>query len=445
MRYISCCVAYRLAGAGIAGAAAAVAAWFCLAGYSREFPGAGVAGIPTPVATPAQQPEQPRRKYLILACDGGGVRGALTARIVQKIEEELKKKTGEKFTLCKRVDCFAGTSTGGIIAIGLACDKRPEELVALYEKSGEKIFRKYDASDAKMTLGEKAIYNTTKTSLNGLNKLLDYLPKKLPLPSGWSDEAATNLFFPRYDSSGLREVLEEAYKDEKTKTLAQLAPKRSVLVTTLRLGRRDEAWRPFMLHNLLSKDDPDDQDAKLGRETTILDAALCTSAAPTYFAPHKHPKLGFCADGGVFANNPGVAALSLACRAGQRIDDVRVISVGTGSVTNYMKVPPWKFVDEKAGGTRCGMLAWLLPKGHDGVPATPLITAMFDTGAAADEIYCKGILAEKSYRRIQVRLEKNIDLDDAKAIPELIKVADNYFKTDAWIRDREWLLKNIVQ
>ncbi len=258
MRYISWCVAFRLAGAGIAGAAAAVAAWFCLAGYSGEFPGGGVAGIPTPVASTAQQPEKPRRKYLILACDGGGVRGALTARIVQRIEEELKKETGEKFTLCKRVDCFAGTSTGGIIAIGLACDKRPEELVALYEKSGEKIFRKYAASDAKMTLGEKAIYNTTKGSLNGLNKLLDYLPKKLPLPSGWSDEATNNLFFPRYDSSGLREVLQEAYGDEKTKTLSQLAPKRSVLVTTLRLGTRDEAWRPFMLHNLPPKDDQDD-------------------------------------------------------------------------------------------------------------------------------------------------------------------------------------------
>src|SRR5262245_4537506 len=95
--------------------------------------GAGIAGAAMAVAATAQQPEKPRRTYLILSCDGGGVRGALTARIVQRIEEELKKATGDKILFRDRVHCFAGTSTGGIIALGLACGKTPEELVGLYK------------------------------------------------------------------------------------------------------------------------------------------------------------------------------------------------------------------------------------------------------------------------------------------------------------------------
>jgi predicted acylesterase/phospholipase RssA len=416
--------------------------------------GVGFAGAATAVAATPQQPEKPRRKYLILACDGGGVRGALTARIIQRIEEELKTATGNKVLFRDRVDCFAGTSTGGIIALSLACGKTPEELVSLYKEKAEKIFKTYIASER--TTIESAIYPSITSNLKWLDRMLAKaldklcrllgLPRSDAPPSGWSDDS-DRLFFVRYDSTSVRDVLAEALGEKQKWTLAKLAPARSVLVTTLRLGKAGEAWRPIILHNMLGKDGLDaelDRDPKVARETTILDAALCTSAAPTYFAPHMHPELGYCADGGVFANSPGVAALSMACRAGQRIDDIRVISVGTGSVTNYMKVPPWNFTEKEAGGTRCGLIAWLMPKGHDGVPATPLITAMFDAGAVADEIYCEGILGEDGYRRIQVRLEKEIDLDNVRAIPELIERADMYFRDDAWKKAKEWLLKTVT-
>lgn len=56
---------------------------------------------------------------------------------------------------------------------------------------------------------------------------------------------------------------------------------------------------------------------------------------------------------------------------------------------------------------------------------------MLDSGAAADETYCKGMLGADGYRRVQVRLDKQIGLDDTKAIPELIDLADRYFKEDA--------------
>jgi hypothetical protein len=54
------------------------------------------------------------------------------------------------------------------------------------------------------------------------------------------------------------------------------------------------------------------------------------------------------------------------------------------------------------------------------------------------------MLGADGYWRVQVRLDKQIGLDDTKAIPELIDLADRYFKEDAWKKDREWLLKTIA-
>jgi predicted acylesterase/phospholipase RssA len=406
--------------------------------------GTGVAGATAIEVADARQPKA-RRKYLILACDGGGVRGAMTARIVQRMEEELGKATRDKVVFRKRVDCFAGTSTGGIIALGLACDKTPADLVRLYKENADEIFKVYTSTDK--TDIETKMYAPFMKAMQGLDKTFSLLrrfarPRSDIPPPGWS-ERADQLFFVRYESAGVRKVLAEVFGEDLT--LAKLPPGRSVLVTTFRLGTSDEAWQPVMLHNMLR--DPD-AEAKRIAETTVLDAALCTSAAPTYFAPHKHPQLGYCADGGVFANNPGVAALSMARRAGHHLDDIRLVSVGTGSVSNYMKVPPWEFSPkepEEARGTRCGLIAWLLPKAHDGVPATPLLSAVFDAGALADETYCKGILGD-GYRRIQVRLKKDIPLDDTRSIPDLIDLADAYFEPDneAWKKDKAWLLQAVA-
>ncbi|HKI30838.1 MAG TPA: hypothetical protein VKA46_03020 [Gemmataceae bacterium] len=121
-----------------------------------------------------------------------------------------------------------------------------------------------------------------------------------------------------------------------------------------------------------------------------------------------------------------------------------IVPVGTGSVANYMRVPPWDHVSDRTGGTRCGLLAWLLPMAHDGVHAVPLVAAMFDAGAAADEVYCRG-LVQRRYRRIQVRLEKEVALDDVGAIPRLIELADAYFESKQWKdEDRKWLLETYL-
>ena len=57
----------------------------------------------------------------ILALDGGGVRGVLTLQFLQALETLITARFGEKTRLCDYFDLIGGTSTGSIIAAGLAC------------------------------------------------------------------------------------------------------------------------------------------------------------------------------------------------------------------------------------------------------------------------------------------------------------------------------------
>jgi patatin-like phospholipase/acyl hydrolase len=71
--------------------------------------------------------------YRILSLDGGGIRGVLTAKLLEGLE---MAHPG----FLSKVDLLAGTSTGGILALGLAVGLAPEEIGRLYEESGTKVF-----------------------------------------------------------------------------------------------------------------------------------------------------------------------------------------------------------------------------------------------------------------------------------------------------------------
>ena len=75
--------------------------------------------------------EKNKKPFKILALDGGGIKGLYTASLLSKLEEKSGKKAGDCF------DLIAGTSTGGLIALGLAADKPSQDLVNLYEKFGK--------------------------------------------------------------------------------------------------------------------------------------------------------------------------------------------------------------------------------------------------------------------------------------------------------------------
>jgi patatin-like phospholipase/acyl hydrolase len=76
------------------------------------------------------------KKFKILALDGGGFRGAYTAHILKRMEEEYSIQWPQTF------DLIAGTSTGSIIAAGLASGLSAEDIFSFYKEHGTAIFKK---------------------------------------------------------------------------------------------------------------------------------------------------------------------------------------------------------------------------------------------------------------------------------------------------------------
>jgi patatin-like phospholipase/acyl hydrolase len=84
------------------------------------------------------------RPRKLLALDGGGIRGVLTLQVLIRMEELLREKSGQgdNFRLCNFFDYIGGTSTGAIIAAGLARGMSAQELADFYMKAGPAMFDK---------------------------------------------------------------------------------------------------------------------------------------------------------------------------------------------------------------------------------------------------------------------------------------------------------------
>jgi hypothetical protein len=102
-------------------------------------PDSAVAVIdPTPRRYEARQ-RAPGPKRL-LALDGGGIRGMLSLEILASIERGLRERHGDELVLSDWFDYIGGTSTGAIIATGLALGMPVAALIDRYRQLGEKIF-----------------------------------------------------------------------------------------------------------------------------------------------------------------------------------------------------------------------------------------------------------------------------------------------------------------
>ena len=133
--------------------------------------------------------DQPRR---MLALDGGGIRGLLTLGILEKIETLLARTSGKR--LCDYFDYIAGTSTGAIIAAGLARGMTVAELVDFYRSSGKQMFEPaclierikyfYTADPLKSQLQE-VFGRDTNLEPNNLKCLLLVVTKNVTTDSPW--------------------------------------------------------------------------------------------------------------------------------------------------------------------------------------------------------------------------------------------------------------------
>jgi hypothetical protein len=237
----------------------------------------------------------------ILALDGGGVRGILSIQFVKRIEEILRARYGGNpdFRLSDYFDLFAGTSTGAIIAAGLAVGKTAEEIEKLYMELAPDVFGAY------------------------LDK--------------------TGIFWAKFSARNLTRHLNKIFGSVQ---FGSEEIKSGLAVISKRVDT-DSAW--ILVNNPRSKFWEDSEDGVIGNGKYELKKVVrASTAAPHYFPPQEiriadrtrnSSKVdGVFLDGGITPhNNPSLAALMVARLKGHRIewlpgkDNLLIVSIGTGS------------------------------------------------------------------------------------------------------------------
>ena len=243
------------------------------------------------------QPWPEDRTFRILSIDGGGIRGVFPASFLGGLE---RLYLGGR-SVADYFDLIAGTSTGGIIALGLAAGLDAAEIRNLYVKRGYEIF----PPDRGGFMGSVC---------KGFRNLHQY-------------------FRYRYDRGALTRLLSDIFGDQKFGT-AQVR-----LCIPSADGRHGEAYIFKTPHH---------PDFTRDAQESMTKVATATAAAPTFFRPLEDGGYTFL-DGGIFANDPIMVALVDALSSfSVRRESVRILSLGC-SAERYV-------VDKKK--IMGGKLAW---------------------------------------------------------------------------------------
>ncbi len=216
---------------------------------------------------------KPFRKNLAIAIDGGGIKGVVVTTALTMLEAHLG------YPLHTRIGLTAGTSTGSIIAAGLASRMEAKTLNQLYLDLGDQIFRQ------------------------GISTRL------------WP------FFNHRYSQVPLKKSLEKYFSDKNVADLWNATPPIDIVITTFDIvENRTRFIKPYK--------------SKYA-EWKLVDAVLASAAAPTYFPSVD----GSFIDGGVGSyNNPCyLAAYEIAFSLNWKLEETTLISIGTGRDPNDIK------------------------------------------------------------------------------------------------------------
>ena len=202
----------------------------------------------------------------ILSIDGGGIKGVFPAAFLATLEEDLPCAIGQYF------DLIVGTSTGGIIALGLGAGFSAGELLGFYEKYGPEIFQRQGC----------------------LARIGHY-------------------FRGKHRAEPLREALESRFRqlrigDSKTRLVIPAQNLETGHVNVFKTAHHPRFTMDY--------------------KKSMVEAAMATSAAPTYFPVHMTSNGTAGIDGGLWANNPaGIAAVEAVGVLGWKPDEIRCLSL----------------------------------------------------------------------------------------------------------------------
>jgi uncharacterized protein len=223
----------------------------------------------------SSHPDLELKTFKVLSIDGGGIKGLYSARILEHFEEKFNCRISDYF------DLICGTSTGGLIALGLSLNIPAKDISNLYYDKGKRIFPKQ-------------------------HKVLSFLKQCLG---------------SKYDNGDLRVILEGMFGE---KIIANSHCLLCIPAFSITDGR------PFIFKY-------DHQEGNLCRDnnTKYVDIALATSAAPTYLpivTIDAYDRKQFI-DGGIYANNPTLVGVMEALRYfvgnGKKFQKLMVMSVAS--------------------------------------------------------------------------------------------------------------------
>lgn len=287
----------------------------------------------------------------VLSIDGGGIRGIIPSMVLKELEGRTQVPVSSLF------DLIVGTSTGGLIALGLTMpndDGGPlydaKSMIGFYETEGKKIFH---------------------------------------IPIWKRVESAWNLLDEKYPDSGIDRVLKNHFGDVRLKDA--ITP---VIIPAYEI----EGRTPWFFRSTRAK-------ISAEYDYYMKDVARAASAAPTYFSPKQlkgsdSGELYSLIDGGVYANNPSMCAYAEAKALFPDKKDIIMVSLGTGELTRRI---------EHKDAKDWGLAQW----------AHPLLNVMFDGQSDTADYFSRELLQKqgrsKSYFRLQTRLDNgNDDMDDAR-------------------------------
>jgi uncharacterized protein len=248
------------------------------------------------MTAPAPKPGWPAHQRRMLALDGGGIMGMITLQLLARMEAQLAGVSGRgtAFRLCDFFDYIAGTSTGAIIAAGLAVGKTVAEIVDFYKDAGPDMF-----------------------------------------------EPSALLYRARhfYEADPLREKLRGVFGAGETLESPTL---KSLLLVVTRNSTTDSPWpissNPAARYN--ARERPD-----CNLQIPLWQLVRASTAAPIYFPPEQlewepgnQKKTFVFEDGGVTPyNNPAWLLFRMATTPAYRLgwdtgeDRLMLVSIGTGT------------------------------------------------------------------------------------------------------------------
>ncbi|MEG1312171.1 MAG: patatin-like phospholipase family protein [Romboutsia sp.] len=217
--------------------------------------------------------------FNILSFDGGGLKGSLSICILERIQKEFPE-------IIRSTNMIGGTSSGSLIALGLAYGVSPSKIKELYSVENSKyIF----------------------------------------------DKSYSEMIRPKYNNEHLKEVLLNIFpQDLKLKDLGKL-----VVIPSFYIGNESSSWKPIFYNNLPNSPT---------ENARVIDVAMSSSAAPVLFPTYKYH-----IDGGIIATDPSLSCIlySMGKELDKKCNNMRLLSIGTGYNYNSIKqdTTTWGAVD----------------------------------------------------------------------------------------------------